>query len=103
MGPGHGGVTGKLLGLFIGARNEALLQTTPDLLGARLPASPLPCQKGEQLGIFLIHPEGHDVDLVMLPPGGDLHPAHQAQWQLVGRDGLAHLLKPVEGIVVSDR
>ncbi|MNF69647.1 hypothetical protein D3C84_515350 [compost metagenome] len=103
MGPGHGGVTGELLGLFIGARDEALLQTAPYFLGARLAAGPLTGQEGDQLRIFFIYPERHYVDLVVLPPGGDLDPAHQSQRQLFVLDRLADFIKPVKGVVVSDR
>jgi hypothetical protein len=54
VGPGHGGVTGELLGLFIGARDLALLQTAPYFLGAP-PGEPADRPENDQLGIFLIH------------------------------------------------
>jgi len=102
VGPGHGGVASQLLGLFIGAGELALLQTTPYFLGARLTTGQLAGQKRHQLRIFFIHPQRHDMNFVMLPAGGDLDPAHQPQRQLLGVDGTAHLIKPGKGIVVSD-
>lgn len=102
MGPGHGGIASKLLGLFIGARNKTLLQTTPYFLGARFATSLLADQKIGERHIFFIHPQRHDMDLVMLPAGGDLDPAHQPQRQLLVLDGAAHLIKPGKGVVVSN-
>ncbi len=102
VGPGHGRITSQLLGLFIGAREMTLLQTTPYFLGACFATSLLADQKRHQLRIFFIHPQRHDMDLVMLPAGGDLDPAHQPQRQLLILDGAAHLIKPGKGIVVSN-
>ena len=45
VGPGHGSVTGQLLGLFISAGDLALIQTAPDFQGTRLAAGYLPRQK----------------------------------------------------------
>ncbi len=102
VGPGHGRITGQLFGLFIGAGDEALLQTAPDLLRALFAAGLLAGQKVGQLRIFFIHSQRHDMDLVMLPAGGDLDPAHQSQRQLLGGDGAACLIKAGKGVVVSD-
>ena len=102
VGAGHGSITGELFGLFIGAGDEALLQTTPDFQRARFATGQLTGQKVGQLRIFFIHPQRHDMDLVVLPAGGDLDPAHQSQRQLLYFDGSAHLIKPGEGIVVSN-
>ncbi len=102
VGPGHGGIASQLLGLFIGAGNETLLQTTPYFLGTRFATSLLADQKISERHIFFIHPQRHDMDLVMLPASGDLDPAHQPQRQLLGFDGAAHLIKPGKGVVVSN-